>query len=105
MRLAQARLRGPRHWEAAQLRPLAYNIESSPETFASANHRFKLLLDRSNEVKSASKYPDLTKSLQCLQHQLGLYNFMKANPGPAGFGGGLGELRQGQGVFCEYIKC
>uniref|UniRef100_A0A1Q3EZQ9 ANKLE2 third alpha/beta domain-containing protein n=1 Tax=Culex tarsalis TaxID=7177 RepID=A0A1Q3EZQ9_CULTA len=64
------------HSRYAQL--IVINIESCPETSAGVIHRLKLLLDRSREVNSARKYPELHESLQCLQNLLDLYIFKKA---------------------------
>lgn len=64
------------HSRYAQL--IVINIESAPETSAGVIHRLKLLLDRSREINSARKYPDLHESLQCLQNLLDLYIFKKA---------------------------
>ncbi|XP_055586248.1 uncharacterized protein LOC129738943 [Uranotaenia lowii] len=59
------------HSRYAQL--VVIGIERQPETAGKMIHRLMLLLDKSRELNSASKYPDLHDSLVCLQNFLDLY--------------------------------
>ncbi|XP_058827898.1 ankyrin repeat and LEM domain-containing protein 2 homolog [Topomyia yanbarensis] len=63
------------HSRYAQL--IVINIELQKETAQGVIHRLKVLLDKSREVNSARKYPDLHDSLICLQNFLDFYIFKK----------------------------
>ncbi|XP_065082371.1 ankyrin repeat and LEM domain-containing protein 2 homolog [Ochlerotatus camptorhynchus] len=64
------------HSRYAQL--IVINIEQQRETAQGVIHRLKVLLDKSRELNSASKYPDLQDSLICLQNFLDFYILKKA---------------------------
>ncbi|XP_058443488.1 ankyrin repeat and LEM domain-containing protein 2 homolog [Malaya genurostris] len=64
------------HSRYAQL--IVINIEQQKATAQGVIHRLKLLLDKSREVHSARKYPDLHDSLICLQNFLDFYILKKA---------------------------
>lgn len=64
------------HSRYAQL--VVINIEQQSETARGVIHRLKVLLDRSRELNSASRYADLHDSLICLQNFLDFYIYKKA---------------------------
>lgn len=64
------------HSRYAQL--IVIQIELQKETARGVIHRLKVLLDKSREVNSARKYPDLHDSLICLQNMLDFYIHKKA---------------------------
>lgn len=78
------------HSRYAQL--IVINIEQQRETAQGVIHRLKVLLDKSRELKSAYKYPDLQDSLICLQNFLDFYIHKKgelmngSQPGQEGNG-------------------
>lgn len=64
------------HSRYAQL--IVINIELYRDTAPGVIHRLKVLLDKSREVNSARKHPDLHDSLVCLQNFLDFYIYKKA---------------------------
>lgn len=56
---------------------IVINIEQQGETSEGVIHRLKVLLDKSREVNSARKYPELHDSLVCLQNFLDFYILKK----------------------------
>lgn len=64
------------HSRYAQL--IVITIEQQRETAQGVIHRLKVLLDKSRELNSASRYPDLHDSLMCLQNFLDFYIYKKA---------------------------
>ncbi|XP_029711644.2 ankyrin repeat and LEM domain-containing protein 2 homolog isoform X2 [Aedes albopictus] len=63
------------HSRYAQL--IVITIEQQRETAQGVIHRLKVLLDKSRELNSASRYPDLHDSLICLQNFLDFYIYKK----------------------------